>query len=212
MQCLRTLTANRVKEWQNTYLQKPLPQAKTAPDYASADRQLNQTYRHIMGSLHKHDKKQLRTSQRLWLPFRDENCLAQQSYGVSQQQCLARMTVHRTQALQHYYQGNFHGLTAQSLIGEWRGLGGEAVMRLQFGISKGIHYYLSHLENLPFEAGQWQFNRGQLNIIASNGKLMHRYEKVALENGVLSLYEKMVLYYNIKSNPNPNVSSIAEVS
>ncbi|NJL88269.1 MAG: DUF1311 domain-containing protein [Leptolyngbyaceae cyanobacterium SM1_1_3] len=86
--CLAQVSAERTAE-----LQSPAP---TRLSYKAADQQLNQVYQSLKSGLSDSRKSGLTTAQLAWLDYRDTNC----AYEASTQDCLARMTLSRTQQLE----------------------------------------------------------------------------------------------------------------
>ena len=66
-------------------------------EYQTADAELNNTYKQLMGKLGTQDKEKLKESQRRWNAFRNVDC----EYGlVDKFDCLLARTKERTQQLQ----------------------------------------------------------------------------------------------------------------
>ncbi|MCP4698229.1 MAG: DUF1311 domain-containing protein [Gammaproteobacteria bacterium] len=167
--------------------------------YEVADAALNRIYNQVVANMDKNQKAKLKHAQRSWITFRDANCRSQafDYYGVSSYSnvytiCLANATHARTEELKQIYlePTNIAGINEKALLGDWRTLESGYGMHIAFGIDKGVHHYLSRLNGLPFEAGQWRLDKRQLTITASNGNIIHFYKKVYLEGDVLSLHEQ----------------------
>jgi len=196
--CLMELTDRRIQTLQKTYQTQDISGInESAPDFKAVDTQLNDNYKKIIEKLPPAQTQLLRETQRAWLAFRDQDCRAQLKLGIQKNACLAIHTQYRSNEIGALYLGTSTNKIMLSksvenlqLLGSWQGLGGEAAVQLNFGTQNGIQFYSSTLEKLPFEAGQWQFqNNGELQITNSNGKLLHRYVKVGVENQILSLHE-----------------------
>lgn len=67
--------------------------------YADADRQLNQTYQTLIGSLDRDGQARLTTAQRAWIDLRDAECEFQPLIGVDRERCLTTETRDRTAQL-----------------------------------------------------------------------------------------------------------------
>lgn len=66
-------------------------------EYETADRELNKVYRIIIGRLARDDAERLRQAQRLWISFRDADCL----WGWGHKpDCMIARTDERTRQLQ----------------------------------------------------------------------------------------------------------------
>jgi len=168
--------------------------------YKAADALLNRTYREVIASLNKGQLDKLKEAQRAWITYRDANCESQafdylngSLYTSIQTNCLAEMTELRTSELQRVYLKQEiveNTLPADALVGVWRSQEGNYGLEITFGIAAGVHHYSSKINDVPFEAGQWQLNNNQLSIIDSRGKLLHQYNRVIVDDkGNLSLYE-----------------------
>jgi uncharacterized protein YecT (DUF1311 family) len=167
--------------------------------YKAADAFLNRSYREVIANLNPKQQEKLKEAQRAWISFRDSNCEAQSFdyakgslYTHVYNDCLTTVTQIRNDELRRVYlkQENSSGIPAQNLVGVWYALEGSYGLEVTFGIDAGIHHYVSHLNNIPYEAGQWQLSNDHLSIIDKNGKILHNYVRVELDNtGVLSLYE-----------------------
>lgn len=86
--CLAQVTANRTAELQDA--------ATASLSYAAADQRLNQVYQDFKDSLAASGKSSLTTAQLAWLDYRDANC----AYEANTQNCLARVTLERTNQLE----------------------------------------------------------------------------------------------------------------
>jgi uncharacterized protein YecT (DUF1311 family) len=168
--------------------------------YKAADALLNRTYREVIATLNKKQIAKLKDAQRAWITYRDANCESQafdylngSLYTSVQTNCLAVMTEARTSELQRVYLKQDiaeNTLPDDALIGTWRSQEGNYGLEITFGVAAGVHHYSSKINDVPFEAGQWQLNNNQLSIIDSRGKLLHQYNQVVLDDkGGLSLYE-----------------------
>lgn len=169
--------------------------------YSSADNELNVVYRQIRKQLSKTDKTALLNAQRAWLSYRDLNCQAESIQDlIKRQSCLTRMTKMRVEELRTAYFSEHlqassepEDFSHQNLLGAWKSTIPGYGLTLSFGVEDGVHYFASYLNNLPFEAGQWQLYNGKLSITASsNGDLLHYYQKLILDEQTqrLTLYEK----------------------
>ncbi|MEY3218944.1 MAG: hypothetical protein RIT27_301 [Pseudomonadota bacterium] len=200
--CLMELTDRRIQTLQKIYQAHDINAInESAPDFKTADEQLNENYKQIIGKLAPAQVQQLRETQRAWLAFRDQDCRAQSKLGVQKNACLAIHTQFRSSEIEALYlDGSTNKqLVSKSvekmvqppqLIGSWQGIGGEAAVQLNFGTKNGIQFYSSTLEQLPFEAGQWQVeNNGELQITNSDGRVLHRYVKFVINDQTLSLHE-----------------------
>lgn len=77
--------------------------------YQAAERELNQTYEHVLTRLNLQEQQRLREIQQSWTGFRDHNCELEvyptregTGYGLFLHQCLERMTKARTLDLENY--------------------------------------------------------------------------------------------------------------
>jgi uncharacterized protein YecT (DUF1311 family) len=77
--------------------------------YQAAERELNQTYEHVLTRLNLQEQQRLREIQQSWTGFRDRNCELEvypsregTGYGLFLHQCLERMTQARTLDLENY--------------------------------------------------------------------------------------------------------------
>jgi len=195
--CLTILTNERLYTLQNHILaQRPYP----GGDFMSQDKRLNQVYRQYKNSLNAEDKIHLLAAQRAWLVFRDASCPSKQT------QCLAYFTRYRISGLQQLYtqktslpisptmptivapiSANDEGLS-MNLLGIWkqqRPVSDNTL--LEFGIRNGIHHYLLRLDQLPFEAGQWQLQGDTLSLVDSDGTERHLYRHVQIQRGFLNM-------------------------
>jgi|GEM_PF-2019196 uncharacterized protein YecT (DUF1311 family) len=176
-----------------------LPCAKNF--YQQADQQLNQIYQKISKILDKNQSNALKEAQRAWLKYRDSQCLAQknntpQNAETIYQLCMGAESHYRVQSLQRIYLANAHDaqhfalIKTEDLLGSWRSVASDYGLELTFGINDGVHYFMSHLNSLPFEAGQWQWSNGQLTLTSNDQKVLRTYHQVDLKDDVLSLYEQ----------------------
>jgi uncharacterized protein YecT (DUF1311 family) len=174
-----------------------------AQQYKIADQALNQAYKRVVANLaqNKPALDKLREAQRAWIGFRDANCTAQAALhqGGSIQptilnSCMATVTTTRAEELGRAYLSETsaaaNGLGDGALLGSWKSVAADYGLEASFGIDNGVHHYLSKLNGLPFEAGQWQLNGNQLTITANDGKMLRFYHRVEVDGDTLSLYEK----------------------
>jgi len=84
-------------------------------ELASHDLELNQTYRSLMGRLDTEGQNALRTSQRLWIQFRDADCEVAYS---DKRDCLIDRTISRNRQLRESYfwdrDGNYFQLGSKN--------------------------------------------------------------------------------------------------
>jgi len=188
--CLANMTQERVTALQNY---QNANRSLINLDYTQVDKRLNQIYRQQMRNITRPQQQSLRQAQRVWLAFRDAECTAQQSIGVAQNICLAQLTQKRNEKLQQPLLMQTDVVTVElnekSLFGNWQRLKYEGDLRLSFGVRNGVHYYASQLEQLPYEAGQWQLKQAYLSITDSRGRLLYAYLVLGLNDGVLSLQQ-----------------------
>jgi len=85
---------------------------------------------------------------------------------------------------------NPNQLTAQSLLGNWQTVETGYGMEVRFNSANGVNTFNSYLNSTPFETGTWSMNNGVLTIAAPNGQALYVYNKVTLDNGILTLYEQ----------------------
>jgi uncharacterized protein YecT (DUF1311 family) len=167
--------------------------------YKAADALLNRTYREVIANLNAKQQEKLKDAQRTWISFRDANCESQaldyvkgSLYSSVYNDCLTHVSHIRIEELRRVYlkQEVSSGLPDHSLVGTWGALESSYGLEVTFGIDSGIHHYSSRLNNIPFEAGQWQLSDNQLTVTDKNGKILHNYVRVELDaNDVLSLHE-----------------------
>lgn len=187
--CLGQLSQQRVNALRR--YQAPVQQS-TRLNYMQIDQRLNQLYQAQMKAFSQPQQQRLRQAQRAWLAFRDAECAAQQRLNITKNNCLARLTLKRNQQLQNPLLATNSANTAmreETLLGRWQRLNYKGNLQLNFGVRNGVHYYASQLEQLPHEAGQWQFKQGQLKITDSRGRLLYAYQVLNLTNGILSLQQ-----------------------
>ena len=159
------------------------------------DAQLNQSYQKISKQLSKYQRQQLKIAQRAWIKYRDTHCHAVDSLTPDNPNllCLAMETQKRIDVLQQTYLSTANHLSpvnVKTLLGSWQTTSNEYGLEITFGIDKGVHYFISHLNGLPFEVGQWQLLEGELTVTGNDGKIIRIYKQVGLEKGILNLYEK----------------------
>lgn len=170
--------------------------------YRAVDVTLNRVYKEIVAALGPKPTGKLKEAQRAWIAFRDANCEAQafdyangRLYTKVYTDCLSTVTQTRIAELRRVYLGLQQEAAAAEieehrLLGTWRALEASYGVEISFGIDKGIHHYLSQLNGLPYEAGQWQLSGSHLSVIDNRGKVLHNYPRIQLDSGVLSLYEE----------------------
>lgn len=169
-------------------------------EYQKADQQLNLVYKQVLAPLNKEQTEKLREAQRAWIAFRDANCIAQafdyqggSIYPTIYNGCLTEVTKTRIRELNQVYLSAPEAaplVNTEDLIGKWQSVEKSYGVELSFGVKCGVYYFLSHFNGIPAETGQWQLKGNQLMITANDGKVLHIYEPVTLENGILSLYEQ----------------------
>jgi uncharacterized protein YecT (DUF1311 family) len=186
----------------------------------NADGKLNQIYKAIVVDLNHEQRQSLVNAQRAWINYRDANCDSQvfdhknkDAYINIYNICLAVVTKARITELKRIYHINGQdnistdlNITEGELLGAWQSIENGYATEITFGIKDGVHYYLSHLNNLPFETGQWELNNGQLSIKSNNGKVIHFYDRINLNANTLFLYQHdgdVEKYQKIQKNVKP---------
>jgi uncharacterized protein YecT (DUF1311 family) len=168
--------------------------------YKAADALLNRAYREVTAALNPTQLAKLKNAQRAWIGFRDANCESQafdylkgSLYTSVYNNCLSALTELRTSELQRVYlrqDSADNALPENALVGTWQSQEGNYGLALTFGVAAGVHHYSSQINQVPFEAGQWQLNNNQLSIIDSRGKVLRQYTRVLIDaQGILALYE-----------------------
>ncbi len=167
--------------------------------WQASDQMLNQVYKQIMANLNEPQKNLLRQAQRAWLAFRDGNCASQASYAnrgamdtATLKHCLATTTDARAQELRAAYLDSEKtmNISEEALLGSWQSLESGYGVVITFRIQNGLRHFVSTLNGLAFEAGQWQLNQGVLTISAADGHPLHIYQHIAIDQNQLSLKEQ----------------------
>ena len=163
-------------------------------NYEQQDQRLNTLYKQINKTLTTDNKQALKVAQRAWLKYRDSHCYAQQSQQPKNIQtlCLAQQTYNRIQELLQVYNAptsDKPAIKEETLLGSWQTTANEYGLKMTFGVKKGVHYFISHLNELPFEVGQWQLNNGQLNIMGNDGQIIRSYHQIEINENQLNLFE-----------------------
>lgn len=79
-------------------------------------------------------------------------------------------------------------ISSKALVGHWASMSQEDDLHMHFNIVSGQTLYSSVLKGSPFEAGIWQLLDDQLLITTSTGEQLRLYNKVTLQDDILTLY------------------------
>ncbi|MGD1898700.1 MAG: lysozyme inhibitor LprI family protein [Phormidesmis sp.] len=99
LECLASRSRTRSEE----LLQNKQRSSLEPANYSTADAELNSSYQTLLNVLDTAETAEMKTVQLTWLDYRDRNCSFESRYSpeaVSEEQCLARMSMTRTLELQ----------------------------------------------------------------------------------------------------------------